>query len=142
MITIYRKPKMPSRANTRYDDGPMGRPPQSAAPPFGQRLAAARERRGLSQQQLAERLGTTREMVGYYERRAKNPTLDFLERVADALNVPVAELTGRAAARPARKPPGPDPRLVRRLEEIRKLPKAKQKALLQVLDMALDSSGA
>jgi DNA-binding transcriptional regulator YiaG len=52
-----------------------GRPATKAAPLFGQRLSALRKARGLTQRELAEALGTTREMVDYYERRAINPAL-------------------------------------------------------------------
>ena len=114
-----------------------GRPPTRPAPPFGQRLAAARARRGLSQQQLADRLGMSRDMIAYYECRAKNPTLEFLERAAEALRISVEELTGRAAARPTRKPPGPPSKLARQLDEVRKLPRAKQKFLSELLDSLL-----
>ena len=107
------------------------------APPFGKRLAAARERRGLSQQELADKLGMTRSMIAYYESRAKNPTLEFIEKAADLLKVSVSDLIGRADARAPRKRPGPPPKLERQLEEVRKLPRAKQKFLTELLDSVL-----
>src|SRR5262249_41547057 len=67
------------------------------APIFGQRLAALRRAKGLSQTQLADLLDTTRKMIDYYERRAGNPSLDFIQRVAEALDVSVAELLGSEA---------------------------------------------
>jgi transcriptional regulator with XRE-family HTH domain len=48
----------------------------------------------LSQTQLAELLDTTRKMIDYYERRAGNPSLDFIQRAAEALDGSVAELLG------------------------------------------------
>jgi transcriptional regulator with XRE-family HTH domain len=105
------------------------------APPFGQRLAAARERRSLSQQELADKLGMTRSMIAYYESRAKNPTLEFIEKAADLLKVSVSDLVGHADA--SRKRPGPPPKLERQLEEIRKLPRAKQRFLTELLDSML-----
>ena len=118
-------------------DAMAGRPPTKDAPPFGRRLAAARERRGLSQQELADQLGMTRSMIAYYERRAANPTSEFIEKVSEALGIPVSELIGRAAAPPKRKRPGPPAKLERQLEEIRKLPKSKQKFLSELLDSVL-----
>lgn len=44
-----------------------------------------REARGLSQRQLAERMGTTQSVVGRLESGGSRPTLVTLERVADAL---------------------------------------------------------
>ncbi len=119
--------------------GMAGRPPLTAAPPFGQRMAAARKRRGLSQAELAGLLGIARSMIDYYERRATNPTLDFIERTAAALKVSTAELVGREMPR---KRPGPSPKLQRQLEEIQKLPKARQKFVLQAIDLALKSGSA
>lgn len=117
----------------------IGRPPTKDAPPFGQRLSAARRAKDLSQRQLAERLGTTREVIDYYERRAKNPTLDFIERVAEALEVSPADLLGIALAR-ARAKPGPAPRLLERFERIQRLPRKKQEMILTVLDTFLEGA--
>lgn len=108
------------------------------ASPFGQRLAAARDRRGLSQQELADKLGMTRSMIAYYESRAKNTTLEFIERAADLLKVSASNLIGRADTRSPRKRPGPPPAtLERQLEKIRKLPKSKQKFLTELLESVL-----
>ncbi len=81
--------------NQPYNAGAMpGRTPTKEAPPFGQRLAAVRRSKGLSQRELAERLSVKRELIDYYEHRSLNPALDFIERAAAALNVSVAELLG------------------------------------------------
>src|SRR6266498_6107565 len=83
------------KMNQPYNAGVMaGRPATKEAPMFGQRLAALRRGKGLSQTQLADLLDTTRKMIDYYERRAGNPSLDFIQRAAEALDVSVAELLG------------------------------------------------
>jgi transcriptional regulator with XRE-family HTH domain len=66
--------------------------PTKEAPIFDQRLAALRRAKGLSQTQLAELLDITRKMIDYYERRADNPSLNFIKGAAGALDVSVAEL--------------------------------------------------
>jgi len=53
-----------------------------------------------SKTQLAEVLDTTRKMIDYYERRAGNPSLDFIQRAAEALDVSVAELLAASLAQP------------------------------------------
>lgn len=116
-----------------------GRPPTKQAPPFGQRLSATRRAKGFSQRQLAERLSTTREVIDYYERRATNPTLDFIERAAQALDVSPADLLGIAPPR-ARAKPGPAPRLMERFERIQRLPRKKQEMILTVLDTFLEGA--
>lgn len=114
-----------------------GRPPLKEAPAFGQRLAALRKSLGLSQRELAERLGTTREMIDYYERRAVNPTLEFIQQAAEALKVSVAELLG-SELKATRAKPGPTPQLQLRFEQIRRLPRKEQQFILQLLDTALE----
>jgi transcriptional regulator with XRE-family HTH domain len=55
---------------------------------FGRRLYEIRKRKGLTQRQLAEKLSATVRAISYYEREAKNPTLEQIERLAAALDVP------------------------------------------------------
>ena len=117
-----------------------GRPTTKEAPPFGQRLAAVRKKHGLAQKQLAERLETTREIIDYYERRAVNPSLSFIERAAESLEVSVAELVG-SEPRPARGRPGPSPQLARRIEQIRELPRKEQEFVIRFLDTVLERAG-
>ena len=117
-----------------------GRPPSKEAPPFGKRLADVRKKHGLSQRELAERLETTREIIDYYERRAVNPSLSFIERAAESLDVSVAELLGDEAGI-SRKRPGPEPQLFRRLDQIRQLPRKEQEFVIRFLDTVLERAG-
>jgi transcriptional regulator with XRE-family HTH domain len=117
-----------------------GRPPTKEAPPFGQRLAVLRKQHGLSQKELAARLETTREIIDYYERRAVNPSLAFIERAAEALEVSVAELLG-SEPRIARGRPIPSPQLARRLDQIRLLPRKEQEFVIRFLDTVLERAG-
>ena len=122
-----------------YIDGDMaGRPPLHEAPPFGQRLATFRKARGLSQFQLAKLLGKSREMIDYYERRAKNPSANVILKTAEALKVSVNELLG-VECKPTRKP-GPPSELEARLEEVRKLPRQRQKFVLDFINTILRDS--
>jgi transcriptional regulator with XRE-family HTH domain len=114
-----------------------GRPPTKDAPPFGQRLAAARLAKGLSQIQLARLLNTTQKTIDYYERRAVNPTLEFIERAAQVLDVGVAELLGNKPE-PRRAKPGPVSQLQRRFEQIKRLPRKEQEFVLKFLDTVLE----
>lgn len=58
-----------------------------AAYEVGRMVRELREARGLSQRQLAERMGTTQSVVGRLESGGSRPTLATLERVADALSL-------------------------------------------------------
>ena len=121
--------------------GPMpgGRPPTKNAPEFGQRLAALRKTRGLSQPRFAKLIGMSREMITYYERRAQNPTAEFLQRAAEILEVSVTELLGQEVS-PKRKP-GPQSELEARLDAVRKLPRQRQRFVLDFIDTVLRDSG-
>jgi transcriptional regulator with XRE-family HTH domain len=64
-------------------------------------------------------------MIDYYERRAGNPSLDFIQRAAEALDVSVAELLG-SQPKATRGKPGPPPHLQLRFDQIRRLPRKEQ----------------
>jgi putative transcriptional regulator len=119
------------------DDVMAGRPATKPAPPFGQKLAALRKERGLTQAQLAALLGVSLEMVDYYERRAKNPSTETLKRVGDALNVDPAYFLGEKRAE--RKKPGPPSMFEERIKEARRLPRRKQEQLVRMIDAFLDA---
>jgi transcriptional regulator with XRE-family HTH domain len=122
------------RKNGCYHAGVMaGRPAQSEAPLFGQRLAALRRAQGLTQRELAAKLGIRRELIDYYERRAPNPSLDFMERAAAALGVTVAELLGQAAG-PEEKRSGPTGKMQRLFEQASELPRRQQEKVVAVLE--------
>ena len=123
-----------------YNAGLMaGRPATKEAPIFGQRLAALRRAKGLSQTELADLLGTTRKMIDYYERRAGNPSLDFIQRAAEALDVSVAELLG-SQPKNSRGKPGPPPQLQLRFEQLRRLPRKEQEFVIRFIDTVLEKA--
>ena len=74
--------------------------------------------------------------IDYYERRAHNPSIDFVQRVAKALRVSVADLIGNEESA-KRERPGPTPKLQRQFKEIQELPRSKQRFISQVIDSVL-----
>jgi len=123
---------------TIYNSNVMaGRPATKAAPLFGQRLSALRKAKGLTQRELGEALGTTREMVDYYERRAINPALEVVRGCAKALSVPVIELLGSEDNNNngrKRRGAGPTGKMRRLFEAASKLPRSQQEKLTAVLE--------
>ena len=118
-----------------YNDGVMaGRLNTREAPAFGQRMAVLRQRKGLTQMQLAGRMNTTQKMIDYYERRSPNPTLEVMQKVAAALEVSVVELLGEDAAtvRPMRKS-GPTSKLQKVFEDVGRLPRRQQDKIVEVV---------
>lgn len=47
--------------------------------------------RGISQEKLAYQAGVDRSYLASLERQSKNPTIDLLERIAEALDVHLSE---------------------------------------------------
>jgi len=58
-----------------------------AAYEVGRMVRELREARGLSQRELAERMGTTQSVIGRLEAGGSRPTIVTLERVAHALGL-------------------------------------------------------
>lgn len=58
------------------------------------RLKEVREARGLSQQDLAERVGTRRQTIIYLEKEEvpKNPSLMLVYRIAQVLETPIEQI--------------------------------------------------
>lgn len=62
---------------------------------FQDKLRAIRRRRGLTQAQVADRIGVTPVTVGNWERGVNQPTVDILARLADLLQVSTDFLADR-----------------------------------------------
>lgn len=62
---------------------------------FPSRLRAAREKRNLSQGDLASRAGLQASAISHFETATRKPSFDNLRRLADALDVTTDYLLGR-----------------------------------------------
>ena len=60
----------------------------------GERIKAARINIGMTQKELAEKLGIPYQSIGQWERDQRNPKVDTLQRLADVLGVSVPYLMG------------------------------------------------
>lgn len=54
---------------------------------FGSKLKELRTQNGLTQQQLATRLGVTKSVVSFYERQERTPSPDILRKLAAVFHV-------------------------------------------------------
>ncbi|MGQ0828925.1 MAG: helix-turn-helix domain-containing protein [Bacteroidota bacterium] len=59
---------------------------------LGERIVDLRKAKGMTQTDLAEKIGVKFPMVGRIERGAVNPTINTLRKFANALGVSVSEL--------------------------------------------------
>ena len=62
---------------------------------FPERLRAARDKRGLNQDDLAKRAGLQSSAISHFETGTRKPSFDNLRRLADALDVTTDYLLGR-----------------------------------------------
>jgi transcriptional regulator with XRE-family HTH domain len=95
-------------------------------------MAAFRVAKGLSQRELGEKLGMTRDRVVYYEREARNPSLEVVQKVADFFSVTVGELL-KDTTKTARKP-GPPSHFTQLAERLDRLPRSQQKTVATMLE--------
>ncbi|MEU6982077.1 pyridoxamine 5'-phosphate oxidase family protein [Streptomyces sp. NPDC046324] len=61
---------------------------------LGRRVAARRMQLGLSREEVAERAGSAPGFIAYVEERVPTPGIEFLVRLANALETTVQDLTG------------------------------------------------
>ena len=111
---------------------------EGAKETLGQRMARLRKLRGLTQIELAERIGLAQSNVSDYERDVFRPNSDMLLRIARSLRISADELLG---LRPVPKGPPLTRRLTRRIAQIEKLPPSDQRAVLKFVDALLQNRG-
>lgn len=104
---------------------------------FGQRVAALRKARGLTQSDLGELLGFDQTAIASYEVGRRRIPLSLLGPLAQALRVSVAELIEEPEPSGKR---GPTPKLQRQIEQVGQLPKAKQKFVSEMLETVLQTA--
>lgn len=61
---------------------------------FSERVKKLREDAGLTQEELAAKLGVSRPAVGMWENKRSRPRLDKMNQLSDLFGVPVSELLG------------------------------------------------
>ena len=101
---------------------------------LGGRIARLRKEQGLSQQALADEVGVAQQTLAHYEvGRARMP-VSLLPVLAQFFAVAVDELLGLKNGAGKR---GPTPMLQRQIERLSRLPKTKQKVVMEMLDGVL-----
>jgi transcriptional regulator with XRE-family HTH domain len=102
---------------------------------LGARIAALRKEQSMTQVQLAEILGLTQQMIASYEVGRRRVPVSLLPQIAETLTVSLEELIGKKDVQPAKR--GPAPKLQQQIERIQRLPRAKQRFVLEMLDTVL-----
>jgi transcriptional regulator with XRE-family HTH domain len=109
-----------------------GRPSTRERSEFGKRLLAAREALGLSQAQVAERLGMTQKGYAVWERYPVALKPEQIQKLAEVLQVtPDYLFAGKGNG--SRKG-GPTGKARRIFEEVSRLPRSQQQHILAVVE--------
>lgn len=61
---------------------------------FNENLKIARERKGISQKEMAENIGVAKSTYSLYESGNREPNVQTIKKIADILNVSADELLG------------------------------------------------
>ena len=100
---------------------------------IAQRLVRLRKERGLTQAQMAKRLGVSQPVVSDYERGGLRLHGELILRVAEILDVSANELLG-LDTNAAPKKRGPQSQLEKQMAAIASLPRKEQQQLLAVVE--------
>jgi transcriptional regulator with XRE-family HTH domain len=109
-----------------------GRPSNRPRPPFGTRLHQLREQAGLSQREIAERLGISARAYAFWEREPVALKADQLATLADILGVSADFLVGRKE--PKQRGTGPAGKMRQLFEAASRLSRSQQQKVAAVLE--------
>jgi len=107
---------------------------------LGKRLADFRKMRGYNQRELAQRVGIVQVVVSDYETGKLRLSAEMALRFAAALDVPIQKLLHTSVPLPVEPPRKHSRHVLRRLEQIERLPRRKQEALLTTIDTFLQNT--
>jgi transcriptional regulator with XRE-family HTH domain len=100
----------------------------------GDRIKAARKQAKLTQQEVADKIGIKAQTFQKYERGERNPKIETIQKIADALEIDASDLYDAVPDRKGLElvapPPDPDPREAELLGNFHQLNEAGQDQLL------------
>ncbi|MET3047444.1 helix-turn-helix domain-containing protein [Flavobacterium covae] len=97
---------------------------------FGKKLRERREFKGLSQQELAKKIGSIHTVIGRYERDEMKPSIEVVKNLAEALDTTVGYLLDESNNSELLK----DSLMMERLNEINQLTEKDKECVLSLLD--------
>ena len=103
---------------------------------FGKNLIEIRKSNQLTQYGLADKIGITRSSISYYESRAKNPSLEIVEKISKLFNIPAEKLITLPSENEDKKT-GPISKLEKLFMRAKKQSPFKQKIIVNVLEATL-----
>lgn len=122
---------------------PLGTDMSSADQEFfkamGTRISSARKARGITQQDMADRLDIAQQTYAQYETGIRRIPASMIPKLAQHLGLTLEELMGVSYG--SRSKPGPSSKLEVQIERLRQLPRATQKVVMNMLDGVLAQAG-
>ena len=94
---------------------------------FGKRLLEARKKKGISQEELAEKLGTKGPVIGRYERDEMKPGIEAAAKISDILEVSLDWLVGHTDLEL-------DKNMLHRIQEVTKMQPNEREHVFAMLD--------
>jgi len=113
-------------------DMPRGRPSKRQRPPFGERLRALREAAGLSQQQVADKLGMTQTAYAWWERHNVALKPEQMATLTVTFSVSADHLLGTDNVK--KRSGGPIGKARRVFDAVSKLPRHQQQKIVDVVE--------
>ena len=106
---------------------------------LGKHVAKLRKERQITQVQMAKALGVSQQLIAAQEAGRRKIPVSMLTGFANVLDVTLEELLGIKKA-PLKR--GPVSALNRKVEQIRRLPRNKQKFVMQMLDTVIQQQSS
>lgn len=94
----------------------------------GNIITQLRDKKGISQSELADKSGVSRVMIGKYERGEAIPSIDAAKKIADALEVSLDYLVGNTSQTAF------DKRTLERIQALEDLEENKKQTLYDLID--------
>lgn len=116
-----------------------GRPSDRPRTPFGERLYNLREEAGLTQAQVADKLGISHRAYAFWEREPTAIRAEQLAILAELFQVSADLLIGRDAPKP--RGGGPTGKLRQVFDTASKLPRRQQQRIINVVEDMLVARG-
>ena len=98
---------------------------------FGDNLRALRKKKGLSQDDMAERLGILTRTYGSLERSEREPNFDMTKKIAEMFDVSIDSLIGKEERTKKE--------ILRRVQDLKDLPEDQLQKILEYADFIMKS---
>ncbi len=105
---------------------------------FAQNLIAIRKEKGFSQRDLAKATGISNRMIAYYETHSDIPPTDKLKKIADVLEISIAQLIDTSLT--DKKTLSLDTRTLKKIKLLEQLPADDQRKVMTYIKDLIDKN--